>query len=243
MQQSYSIRLTHRPSSIEVEPITTYRGHTMPITTVLACSPLDQVFSASMDSTIRVWTLPPASADPYAPYDASRAVQLLEGHTDAVWDLVMLPPSPPSSAASASNGSGGRKGKARLVSIGADNTLKVWERDLSPTSSGAGQEGGKSKIKPKDAGSDTATEKTKTKANPAPTPRWTLSTSHKLEATPTCMAEFGMEQGKVVVGFQDGRVGVISVEEGEVRWYGAKSECLALVMRELILVRNGARGE
>ena len=175
----------------------------MPVTTVIACSPLDQLFSASLDSTIRVWTLPPATADPYAPYDASRAVQLLEGHTDAVWDLVMLPPLPSSS----SNGTAGKKGKARLVSIGADKTLKVWERDLAVQQHQQGKSG----------------ETGKSQAERA-TPKWSLSSSHKLESTPTCMSEFGLEQGKVVVGFSDGRIGVMSVEEGEVRWYGEKSE-------------------
>jgi striatin 1/3/4 len=189
----------------------------MPITTVLACSPLEQLFSASLDSTIRVWTLPAASADPYAPYDASRAVQLLEGHTDAVWDLVMLPPSPP-------KGTGGKKGKARLVSIGADKTLKVWERDLGVRHTHAtGKEGKEGKGQQKDA-ADEDKEKEQEKAEPVP--KWTLSTSHKLESTPTCMAEFGLEQGKVVVGFSDGRVGIMSVEEGDMRWYGEKSELL-----------------
>ena len=202
----------------------------MPITTVLACSPLDQLFSASLDSTIRVWSLPPASADPYAPYDASRAVQLLEGHTDAVWDLVMLPPSPAgSSSASGTGGAvgGAKKGKAKLVSVGADKTLKVWERELGPVQVHVQAEG---KAKGKDAGKGGGHEgadaqKAKAAAGAAAAPKWTLSTSHRLGATPTCMSEFGLEQGKVVVGFSDGRVGVMGVEDGETRWYGDKSEC------------------
>lgn len=190
-----------------------------------------------------MWSLPSSESDPYAPYDAGQAVQLLEGHTDAVWDLVVLPPSPvgkkddvkaktkasgsksksKSSSISASadatsgpgSGAGSLKGKARLVSVGADDTLKVWERQVSPQSQsqkgeieGKGKDVDKEKDKDKDAQGKTVTH------------RWVLSRSHSFDATPTCAAEFILELGKVVVGFGDGRVGVVEVEGGEVRWYG-----------------------
>ena len=102
-----------KPKS-ELEPIITYRGHTAAVTTVLVSSPLEVVFSASMDSTIRVWQLPAYSQAPYAPHDPDSAIQTLEGHTDAVWDLVL------SSRAD-------EKGSPhRLITASADGTVKQW---------------------------------------------------------------------------------------------------------------------
>lgn len=76
-----------------------------------------------MDSTIRLWKLPSRDHDPYAPYDPSTSIQTLEGHTDIVWDLCLLPPRP-----DRANGSAKRTGtETQLISVSADGTAKVWE--------------------------------------------------------------------------------------------------------------------
>ncbi|KIK95854.1 hypothetical protein PAXRUDRAFT_826583 [Paxillus rubicundulus Ve08.2h10] len=97
-----------RPTT-ESEPQLTLRGHSAAITR-LVHSPLRHLlYSASLDSSIRVWALPSPSHTTYAPYDESSARGELIGHTDAVWDLALV------------------RDESTLVSCGAEGTLKVWD--------------------------------------------------------------------------------------------------------------------
>jgi len=115
-----------RSSTAELEPIVTLRGHTASITALAITTSLQTICSASLDATIRVWRLPPTTHDPYGPYDSASAMQILEGHTDAVWDLCLL-----SSSGSGRTGAvGQRSGEGRLVSASADGSIKIWS--LSP---------------------------------------------------------------------------------------------------------------
>ncbi|KAL5529432.1 hypothetical protein ACEPAG_5417 [Sanghuangporus baumii] len=94
---------------VEVEPQLTLRGHTAPVT-ALAHSPQKRLlYSASLDSSIRVWALPPAAHTTYAPHDPSRIRGELIGHTDAVWGLALL------------------RDESILVSCGAEGAVKVWD--------------------------------------------------------------------------------------------------------------------
>ncbi|RSH81536.1 hypothetical protein EHS25_006158 [Saitozyma podzolica] len=124
--ESAAVMLT-RASPTELEPILTLRGHLEPVTSLVISTPLSTIFSASIDSTIRVWRLPPPTQDPYAAWDPMWCVQTLEGHTDSVWDLCLLPPReivPP----------GKKPSEGRLVSSSADGTVKLWryDPDVSP---------------------------------------------------------------------------------------------------------------
>lgn len=74
------------------------------------------LYSASLDSSIRVWALPPPSHTTYAPYDETRARGELIGHTDAVWDLALV------------------RDETTLISCGAEGAVKVW--DVSGPSAG-----------------------------------------------------------------------------------------------------------
>jgi striatin 1/3/4 len=67
------------------------------------------LYSASLDSSIRVWALPAPSHTTYAPYDETRARGWLVGHTDAVWDLALV------------------RDESTLISCGAEGTVKVWD--------------------------------------------------------------------------------------------------------------------
>lgn len=109
-----------RPETKELEPVITYRGHTAPVTCVVVSSAHNAIFSSSFDSTIRVWKLPNANTESYGQYDPSTSIQTLEGHTDAVWDMVLIP---------SRDGSRINKKEDRLVSISADGSLKVWKSD------------------------------------------------------------------------------------------------------------------
>ncbi|KAH7097545.1 WD40 repeat-like protein [Auriculariales sp. MPI-PUGE-AT-0066] len=96
-------------NSTEVEPQLTLRGHSAPITKLVHSPSRHLLYSASLDATIRVWSVPPPSHTTYAPYDHSRQRALLVGHTDAVWDLALV------------------RDESLLVSCGADGTVKVWD--------------------------------------------------------------------------------------------------------------------
>lgn len=103
-------------ATTEVEPQLTLRGHSAAITRLIHAPSKALLYSASLDSSIRVWALPVQSHTTYAPYDETRARGELIGHTDAVWDLALV------------------RDESTLISCGAEGTVKVW--DVSGPSGG-----------------------------------------------------------------------------------------------------------
>lgn len=93
----------------------TLRSHTAPITSLTHSPSRRLLYSTSLDATIRVWQLPPASRTTYATFETSTGVPVATfvGHTDAVWDCVLV------------------KNESVLVTCGADGKVKVW--DVSPS--------------------------------------------------------------------------------------------------------------
>lgn len=108
--------LTHLSNKqvAEIEPQLTLRGHVAPITCLVHAPSKNLLYSASIDSTIRIWALPDKSIPAYSAYDASRALGELVGHTDAVWDLALI------------------RDETLLVSCGAEGTVKVWDLSSPP---------------------------------------------------------------------------------------------------------------
>ncbi|TFK42790.1 WD40 repeat-like protein [Crucibulum laeve] len=104
-----------RPTT-EVEPQLTLRGHSAAITRLIHSPSKQLLYSASLDSSIRVWALPAPSHTTYAPYDETRSRGELIGHTDAVWDLALV------------------RDESTLISCGAEGVVKVW--DVSGPSGG-----------------------------------------------------------------------------------------------------------
>ncbi|KAF5358046.1 hypothetical protein D9756_001729 [Leucocoprinus leucothites] len=104
-----------RPTT-EVEPQLTLRGHSAAITRLIHSPSKHLLYSASLDSSIRIWALPSPSHTTYAPYDETRVRGELIGHTDAVWDLALV------------------KDENTLISCGAEGAVKVW--DVSGPSGG-----------------------------------------------------------------------------------------------------------
>lgn len=103
-------------ATTEVEPQLTLRGHSAAITRLVHAPSKGLLYSASLDSSIRIWALPPQNHTTYAPYDATRARGELIGHTDAVWDLALV------------------RDESTLISCGAEGAVKVW--DVSGPSGG-----------------------------------------------------------------------------------------------------------
>ncbi|EST08016.1 Striatin, N-terminal [Kalmanozyma brasiliensis GHG001] len=111
-------------SGTDSQPLVTFRGHSAAVT-CLAVSPNKRRFySGSLDSSIRVWQLPDQDVEAYPPFEKSMELGCLVGHSQAVWDLALLPDRSDE--------------EGRLVSASADGTVKVWSvrgSSASPTAS------------------------------------------------------------------------------------------------------------
>ncbi|XP_025210253.1 striatin isoform X2 [Theropithecus gelada] len=97
-----------KSTSLDVEPIYTFRAHKGPVLCVVMSSNGEQCYSGGTDGLIQGWNTTNPNIDPYDSYDPSVLRGPLLGHTDAVWGL----------AYSAAH--------QRLLSCSADGTLRVW---------------------------------------------------------------------------------------------------------------------
>lgn len=223
-------------SHSEVDPILTLRGHTGPVLALQILASTNTIFSSSMDSTIRVWRLPSKTQDPYGPWDASWQPQVLEGHTDAVWDLCLL-----TGTTNEDSRDGAHKPGAPLVSASADGTVKYWVFRPDAATSSAAEEPVSSRRGSKGAWSKQANgvrkgdavEPSKTTAGPGGS--WVLESSWDFSAgegvTPTCLAKVSSDATHVLIGLSDGSVVQWDVKAGvEKRRFslpqGATRECL-----------------
>ncbi|XP_072354584.1 striatin isoform X2 [Scyliorhinus torazame] len=105
-----------KSTSLDVEPIYTFRAHRGPVLCVVMSTSGEQCFSGGSDGLIQCWNAPNPNIDPYDAYDPSVLRGALEGHSDAVWGLVY----------SATH--------QRLLSCSADGTLRLWNAtEIAPS--------------------------------------------------------------------------------------------------------------
>lgn len=64
------MRVDRRNTTLDVEPIYTLRGHRTPVLSMAINQAGSQLFSGSLDGTIRTWNLPSLAIDPYDPFGA-----------------------------------------------------------------------------------------------------------------------------------------------------------------------------
>ncbi|XP_060895375.1 striatin-like isoform X2 [Labrus mixtus] len=102
-----------KSTSLDVEPIYTFRAHRGAVLSVVMSTSGEQCFSGGVDGTIQCWNTPNPNIDPYDSYDASMLRGELCGHTDSVWGLVY------SSA------------HQRLLSCSADGTVRLWDANTT----------------------------------------------------------------------------------------------------------------
>lgn len=116
-------------SGTDSQPLVTFRGHSAAVT-CLAVSPNKRRFySGSLDSSIRVWQLPDAALEAYPPFEKSMELGCLVGHSQAVWDVALLPDRSDE--------------EGRLASASADGTVKIWSvRGGSTSSTSSSSENG-----------------------------------------------------------------------------------------------------
>ncbi|CAG9797047.1 unnamed protein product [Chironomus riparius] len=94
--------------SLDVEPIYTFRAHTVPVLCIAMNEGGDQCYSGGLDGVINFWNVPPYNKDPYDSYDPEVLKCTLEGHTDAVWRLAV------------------NHTTGNLLSASSDGTVKLW---------------------------------------------------------------------------------------------------------------------
>ncbi|KAI8369759.1 WD40-repeat-containing domain protein [Blakeslea trispora] len=99
----------------EADPSITFRGHTNVVTSVAISSAQNRVYSASLDSTIRVWQLPTEDKSIFSPIDPSLSMATYVGHTDSIWDFKLSP----------------HEDNDLLASAAADGTIKIWDTQSS----------------------------------------------------------------------------------------------------------------
>uniref|UniRef100_A0A8C0XC92 Striatin n=1 Tax=Castor canadensis TaxID=51338 RepID=A0A8C0XC92_CASCN len=76
-----------KSTSLDVEPIYTFRAHKGPVLCVVMSSNGEQCYSGGTDGLIQGWNTTNPNIDPYDSYDPSVLRGPLLGHTDAVWGL------------------------------------------------------------------------------------------------------------------------------------------------------------
>lgn len=97
-----------KSTSLDVEPVYTFRAHRGPVLSLAIASAGDLLFSGGLDATVRCWNMPSASVDPYDAFEPSVLAATLLGHQDAVWGLAH------------------HAQRQQLLSCSADGTVKLW---------------------------------------------------------------------------------------------------------------------
>ncbi|KAM6916393.1 striatin-like isoform 1-T1 [Xenentodon cancila] len=102
-----------KSTSLDVEPIYTFRAHRGAVLSVVMSTTGEQCFSGGVDGTIQCWNTPNPNIDPYDSYDPSVLRGALSGHTDSVWGLVYS------------------NAHQRLLSCSADGTVRLWDANTT----------------------------------------------------------------------------------------------------------------
>ena len=68
-----------KSTSLDVEPVYTFRAHRGAVLSLEVAPAGDYIFSGGQDSTIRVWNMPNPNIDPYDAFDPSVLATTLSG--------------------------------------------------------------------------------------------------------------------------------------------------------------------
>ncbi|KAL8921114.1 MAG: hypothetical protein Q9208_005867 [Pyrenodesmia sp. 3 TL-2023] len=208
-------------NDLDVQSYFTHRGHTGAVM-ALAASPASQsisnggralgdgwVFSGGQDATVRVWER--GRVDPKA---------TLDGHTDAVWTVCVLPGSSASVLGDQSANHGGPD-RVILASGAADGTILIWAVSTPPqlssphTGSRRGA-GGSRRANSVSSGSNFPSSPQPSTATTRP---FHHSLVHRIERadhpSPTCISPLSASGDTFVVSFADASVLVYGTRTGE----------------------------
>ncbi|KAJ5908709.1 Striatin Pro11 [Penicillium taxi] len=214
----------HGPSSSNDLDITcyfTHRGHVGAVTSLAACSPSQNisnggralgdgwVFSGGQDASVRVWER--GRVDPKA---------TLDGHTDAVWGLCVLPGTAGSVFGDSCSHYGGAD-RILLASGAADGRILIWAVSAPPLVSspqaGSRRQGGSRRANSISSGSNFPSSPQPSVATSTPF-HYTLV--HQIvrggdSPSPTCISPLSLSGVNFVVSFTDASILVYDTRTGE----------------------------
>ncbi|KAH0417790.1 WD40 repeat-like protein, partial [Aureobasidium melanogenum] len=216
---SYSNFQNPANNDLDIACYFTHRGHEGVVTSLAACPSTSfstggrvsgdgWIFSGGQDATVRVWER--GRVDPKA---------TLEGHTDAVWTVCLLPGTVASVFGSQSSNYGGPD-RILLATGSADGTVKIWSVSAPPqlVSPQAGSRRGGSRRHSVTSGSNHPSSPQPNVATSTPF-HYTLVHSIQREsasgAAPTCISPLSPSGENFVVSYTDSSVLIFDTRTGE----------------------------
>lgn len=216
---SYANQLSMN-NDLDIAPFWSHRGHEGAVTSLAACpssahfatggrvSGDGWIFSGGQDATIRVWER--GRVDPKA---------TLEGHTDAVWTVCVLPATCAAVFGADCSNYGGAD-RILLASGSADGTIKIWAVSAPPQLA-APQAGSRRGV----GGSRRHSVTSGSNHPSSPQPSIATSTPfhymlvHTIDcathSSPTCISPFSPTGENFVVSFADASILVFDTRTGE----------------------------
>jgi striatin 1/3/4 len=208
-------------NDMDITSYFTHRGHTGAVMCLTSWSPSQNfssggraqgdgwIFSGGQDATVRVWER--GRVDPKA---------TLDGHTDAVWTVCVLPGT--TGAVFGQNNAYGGPDRILLATGAADGTVKVWSVSappqlMSPSGAGSGRRGGRVRGNSMSSGSAFPSSPQPTVASNSPF-HYTLIHSisrANSNASPTCITPLSASGDAFVVAYSDAAVIVYDTRTGE----------------------------
>ncbi|RAK95425.1 cell differentiation and development protein Fsr1 [Aspergillus ibericus CBS 121593] len=207
-------------SDLDITSYFTHRGHVGAVTALAACSPSQNfsnggralgdgwVFSGGQDASVRVWER--GRVDPKA---------TLDGHTDAVWGLCVLPGTAGSVFGDSCNHYGGPD-RILLASGGADGRIIIWAvsapPQLSSPQAGSRRAGGSRRANSISSGSNFPSSPQPSTATTTPFHYTMVRQIVRTESpSPTCISPLSLAGINFVVSYTDASILVYDTRTGE----------------------------
>jgi len=205
-------------NDLDISPFWSHRGHEGAVTCLAACpssahfatggrvSGDGWIFSGGQDATIRVWER--GRVDPKA---------TLDGHTDAVWTVCVLPATCAAVFGTDSSNYGGPD-RILLASGSADGTIKIWAVSAPPqlASPQAGSRRGGSRRHSVTSGSNHPSSPQPSIATSTPFHYTLIHTIERAtHPSPTCISPLSQNGENFVVSFSDASILVYDTRTGE----------------------------
>ena len=208
-------------NDMDITSYFTHRGHTGTVMCLTAWSPSQNfssggraqgdgwIFSGGQDATVRVWER--GRVDPKA---------TLDGHTDAVWTVCVLPGT--TGTVFGQNNTYGGLDRIILATGAADGTVKVWSVSappqlMSPQGAGSGRRGSRVRGNSMSSGSAFPSSPQPSVASNSPF-HYTLIHSisrANSNASPTCITPLSASGDAFVVSYSDAAVLIYDTRTGE----------------------------
>ncbi|KAG4413180.1 hypothetical protein IFR04_013682 [Cadophora malorum] len=212
----------HTANDLDIQSYFTHRGHTGTVMSLTAWSPSQNfssggraqgdgwIFSGGQDATVRVWER--GRVDPKA---------TLDGHTDAVWTICVLPGT--TGAVFGPTNSFGGPDRIILASGSADGTVKVWSVSAPPQlmsppgQTGSGRRGGRVRGNSMSSGSAFPSSPQPSVASNSPFHYTLIHSISRANSTasPTCITPLSTSGDTFAVSYSDAAVLVYDTRTGE----------------------------